>query len=561
MPISLNTRNNRVIGDPAIPTVGANNVNGTPVEQDVSITTVVDAAGWTTASWPMQLLTGADTLAPSRASEKWVARNKKTSVAEIKKYLLAPRPITVERTVAGVPKRVKVTFLTSERVLEIAAELEKAGGRANKLPRKPAWLRPAAQALLADMQWAAGAPVTRNDVIEWGRKYHLAETPPEGQVLLITNQRVSQVCHHVANHTGEMDALDIVDHLSETSLQFSSMAVQWDQDSGVFNSVRATLFEADLQFRSPFRPADSVFRPYTDLSPSVTAFNGPLKLKRTGRKTPEGFNVMSVLDKNNAPYLHKGQPLWVAGPNLRELRSYFILQRKDGSFVLDPAGNPQLATFDRGHAQANTQFVGRDAMIESFAMENMHAQVPFSNQAVWLNLEDMIRDELLKTPGARAVDVTGVLFAKSRFKPGTAVSPYKVDSQAEDVNGFSPLPENERVWVNGATDPRKPSKDVPVPTHSYKAVLFQIPGTPDNQYQVRCFVVRNDMNLDPQSKPLEVTLKELEKILSDSGQPQTFFEDLPADIRAQVENGGIAGWNHSFVRAAYSGPTPWDDVA
>lgn len=305
-----------------------------------------------------------------------------------------------------------------------------------------------------------------------------------------------------------------------------------------------------------------MFKPHTPHGPSPLAFDGPLKLKAVipHQKAAGGHTVMQVLDKTHQPHLHDGVPLTVAGPNLRSGRSYFVLQRKNGAYVLDPEGKPQLATFDRGHAQANTQFVGQDAIFESFAMENMHAQVPFSNQAVWLNLEDSIRSELLKSPGSRAVDVTGVLFAESRLKVGARANPYKVDSRHEDPDGFSPLVEERRIWVNGAVHSRKPSKNVPVPTHSYKVVLFQKSGSP-NTYSVRCFVVKNDMNLDPRSKPLEVTLKEMEQILKDCGMPQTFFEDLPADIRAQLENGGTAEWDRAFVRAVYSGPTPWDNMA
>ena len=133
MPVTLSGATNGARGSGSTgPSRASNNVNGQGANSDVSIAELIREGQWT-VSWPTELILGADALAPRRARTPFVVKNAKTSIAELRSYISEPRPITVKRTLAGVPKTMKVTFLSAERVLEIAAALERVNGNPNEV--------------------------------------------------------------------------------------------------------------------------------------------------------------------------------------------------------------------------------------------------------------------------------------------------------------------------------------------------------------------------------------------------------------------------------------------
>lgn len=518
--------------------------------QTVAIAEILRSSGWTDQQnrWQNWVLGAADAVAgPGDATEpRLVRRDKKTSVAEVRKYIENPKAVQITRTLDGRKVKSQVLFLSSERVLDIMRELDAVNGDVSKLPAQPSWLKPAVNLMLEDLGKQGQTSVSAAEVKTFAQNFHAGKIGATGKIVLITQQRLSQLYHRVAEQTNERDALDVIDSMSEYSLQFNAMNVLWDNDTKTFSTVRTTLFEADLRLQTNNRPEDFKSH-FPQLSAEPETYEGPLKLKKLGEKNAEGFELFSVTDS-------KGQPVAgvdlakVFGPGLREGRSYFPLQRENGEWVRNAAGHIQLATFDKGHAQANLQFARLDDQKSSFAMENMHAQVPSSNSNVWLNeVEEVVREELKKHPNSRAVDLTGALFAKTSPRADVTVKPWALDSRDDDVTQFKPLPNEERIWIAGKDNSE--TERVPVPSHSYKAVLFQQQGPPQTYY-CRCFIVKNDMNLDSRSKPLEVTLAQLEKILSDSGSAQTFFEDLPPHIAYGIRQGQTVKADDSFITVA-----------
>jgi DNA/RNA non-specific endonuclease len=285
----------------------------------------------------------------------------------------------------------------------------------------------------------------------------------------VTNQRVQVLFHQIARFTGERDALDSPNKMNATEMVFPAMALAFDPKSGIAVTASNTYFAADEKLSSQTERSDKFYSAGLGVDPKV--FIGP---KADGHRSFFEFKGLG----------HRGHE-----------------------------------SFDKGHLLANLNFNDPRDRNQSFATENMHAQVAASNSGVWLHKVEMaVRNEVVAING-RAVDVSGVLFSDQNFKP---LSPDKIPwiAGAAGAGSKGSLPEGQRV---------------PVPTHTWKAVLFQSGDTPP-KYQVKCYIVENRMDLNRASDPKIVSLVEMERIL---GGKVKLFQDLPPKIRKAIENSPV----------------------
>lgn len=190
------------------------------------------------------------------------------------------------------------------------------------------------------------------------------------------------------------------------------------------------------------------------------------------------------------------------------------VQRRD-NFHPDPelgSQSPQLADykrsgFDRGHQKPARDSVNQESMDESFILSNMTPQTPELNQRAWELLEEGTW-EVVQATGAKATVFTGGLF---------------LDAQGNK------LPDDQIQWIgpNG-------QKRVAVPTHSFKAVLLQMPDGKVQTYAYLCPNVTNVGNkIEEQANFLKDHRVSIDDIESKLGED--LFASLDPATQAAIE--------------------------
>jgi hypothetical protein len=291
---------------------------------------------------------------------------------------------------------------------------------------------------------------------------------PNAPAEWVTNQRLQVLYHCLARMTGESDAMSSPSQLGGTDLIFPAMTLAFDRENNVAVTASNTYFAADAGL---------------------------------AEKTPRTNDFYNALDGTGV-----NQSVF-EGPESEGGRSWFDFRGQGGR---------GRETFDKGHLLGNQNFDDPRDRAASFATENMHAQVPASNSGVWLEkVEVAARQRVVESKG-RGVDVSGVLFADK---------------------DYNPLPPDQIPWIAGragagAKGALPEGSRIPVPTHTWKALLVQSGDVPP-KFSVRCYIVENRFDLDRTSDPKIVSLKEMERIL---GGKIRLFHDLPEEIRSQIEN-------------------------
>jgi endonuclease G len=288
------------------------------------------------------------------------------------------------------------------------------------------------------------------------------------------------------NRDGSLTASELNSHLTRVKSAPESAATLWmpDQKASPFGSRIADFTgEADL------------------LTPEGELPNGVLLSK----------NYMRISADSE-----RRVPQWVG----YQLTAADIAERPSGvvrrdNFKPDPELGSQSAQlsdykgsgFDRGHQRPARDSVNQESMDESFLLSNMTPQTNELNTRAW-NLLEQATWEVVQATGAKATIFTGGMF---------------LDAQGNK------LPDDQVQWI-GANG----QKRVAVPTHSFKAVLLQMPDGKVQSYAFICPNVTNVGNkLEEQASFLKAHRVSIDQIEGKLGED--LFSALDPATQAAIE--------------------------